>query len=128
MALGLLPTDELAALRVLVVHTNFAVGSAIVRRLIDANVIALSHVTAVLGGHQEPDRYHAVLVGPYLQPEEREALLEACLAGGRATVVELLDSETGSQVVLHRAGSGSPAAADLLATALALPLTTPGTD
>jgi hypothetical protein len=128
MALGLLPTDELATLRVLVIHTNFAVGSAIVRRLIDANVVALSHVTAVLAGHQEPDRYHAVLVGPYLDAEERDALLEACLAGSDPTVVELRDSESGSQVLLHRAGAASPAAADLLATALALPLTTPGTD
>jgi len=122
MAVGLLPTDALAQLRVLVVHTNFAVGSAIVRRLIDAHVVTLSHAGAVLAGHQDPDRYHVVLLGPYLDDEEREALLTACLRRGVAAVVELRDSESGPTVLLHRDGAESAPLADLLSDALALPL------
>jgi len=38
------------------------------------------------------------------------------------TVVELLDSDEGSRVLLHRAGISVPGAADAVAEALALPL------
>jgi hypothetical protein len=122
MAVGLLPTDALTQLRILVIHTNFAVGSAIVRRLIDAHVVTLSHSGAVLAGHQDPERYHAIVLGPYLDDDEREALLDACLQRGVAAVVELRDSESGSAVLLHRDGAESAPVADLLADALALPL------
>jgi hypothetical protein len=122
MAAGMLPNDELNALRVLVVHTNFAVGSAIARRLIDASVIALSHAGAVLDGHQQPGAYHLVMLCPYLPADERDALLAKCLASGETAVTELSDSELGSRVLVHRAGNG---AADVVAEALALPLADP---
>ena len=122
MAAGLIPFDDLARLRVLVVHTNFAVGSAISRRLIDADVIALVHAGSVLDGNQDPTRYDVVLLCPYLPEEHREALLDACLASGDGTLIELRDSDLGSRVVLHRSSTGSPTAADTVADALALPL------
>jgi len=122
MALGLLPLSEITRLRVLVVHTNFAVGSAIARRLIDADVVALAHAAAVLDGHQDPRRYDIVLLCPYLPEDQRDAILEECLAAPDGTVVELLDSDEGSRVLLHRAGISVPGAADAVAEALALPL------
>ena len=122
MAAGLIPLDEISRLRVLVVHTNFAVGSAIARRLIDADVVALSHTTAVLDGNQDPRRYDVALLCPYLPDDQRDAVLETCLAARDGTVIELMDSDAGSRVVLHRAGLGSPGAADVVADALALPL------
>lgn len=121
MAAGLIPSDDLARLRVLVVHTNFAVGSAISRRLIDADVIALVHAGSVLDGNQDPSLYDVVLLCPYLPVEHREALLDACL-GGDGTLIELMDSDHGSRVLLHRASDGAPTAADTVAEALALPL------
>jgi hypothetical protein len=124
MAAGMLPTDALNDLRVLVVHTNFAVGSAIARRLIDASVIALSHAGAVLDGYQQPGAYHLVMLCPYLPADERDALLAKCLASGDTAVTELSDTELGSRVLLHRAGNG---AADVVAEALALPLVDPDT-
>src|SRR4051812_1986358 len=121
MAVGVIPLDELAHLRVLVVHTNFAVGSAIARRLIDADVIALVHAGSVLDGNQDPNLYDVVLLCPYLPAEHREALLDACLRGD-GTLIELMDSDHGSRVLLHRSSDGSPTAADTVAEALALPL------
>jgi hypothetical protein len=122
MAVGVIPHDELARLRVLVVHTNFAVGSAISRRLIDADVVALVHAGSVLDGNQDPDRYDVVLLCPYLPDEQREELVGMCLTGCDGTLIELMDSDQGSRVLLHRAGSLHPTAADSVAAALALPL------
>lgn len=122
MALGVIPQDELARLRVLVVHTNFAVGSAISRRLIDADVVALVHAGSVLDGNQDPDRYDVVLLCPYLSEDQREELLAVCLTAADGTLIELMDSDQGSRVLLHRAGSLHPTAADAVADALALPL------
>ena len=122
MAYGVLPTDEITRLRVLAVHTNFAVGSAIARRLIDAEVVALAHSSSVLEGNQDPRHYDVVLLCPYLPHDERDALLETCLAAPDGTVVELLDSDEGSRVLLHRAGTSVAGAADAVAEALALPL------
>ena len=122
MAAGLIPLDDIAPLRVLVVHTNFAVGSAIARRLIDADVVALAHSASVLDGNQDPRRYDVVLLCPYLPADERDALLETCLATRDGTVIELLDSHEGSRVLLHRAGIRAPGAADAVAEALSLPL------
>jgi hypothetical protein len=122
MALGVIPQDELARLRVLVVHTNFAVGSAISRRLIDADVVALVHAGSVLDGNQDPDRYDVVLLCPYLPEDQREELLAVCLTAADGTLIELMDSDQGSRVLLHRAGSLHPTAADAVADALALPL------
>jgi len=122
MAAGLIPLDEIARLRVLVVHTNFAVGSAIARRLIDADVVALAHAASVLDGNQDPRRYDVVLLCPYLPADQRDAVLETCLAAPHGTVIELLDSDAGSRILLHRAGAVSPGAADVVADALALPL------
>jgi hypothetical protein len=125
MAAGVIPAHALNDLRVLVVHANFAVGSAIARRLIDADVVALAHTGSVLGGHQDPRDYHAVLLCPYLPGDERDALLAACLDGPEVAVVELCDSELGGSVLLHRSGLGSPSAADVLSEALSLPLAAP---
>src|SRR2546423_7739953 len=122
MALGLLPLNEITRLRVLVVHTNFAVGSAIARRLIDADVVALAHADAVLDGNQDPRRYDVTLLCPSLPEGQRDAVLEECLAAPDGTVIELLDSDEGSRVLLHRSGTSSPGAADAVAEALALPL------
>src|SRR4051794_16799222 len=122
MAAGLIPLDDVARLRVLVVHTNFAVGSAIARRLIDADVVALAHAASVLDGNQDPRRYDVVLLCPYLPTDQRDAILETCLATRDGTVIELLDSHEGSRVLLHRAGVRVPGAADAVAEALALPL------
>src|SRR4051812_37120554 len=112
MTLGAIPLDDLARLRVLAVHTNFAVGSAIARRLIDAEVIALVHAGAILDGNQDPGRYDVVLLCPYLLEEHRDAILGACLAAGDSTLIELLDSDRGSRVLLHRSGAAWPSAAD----------------
>ena len=122
MAVGVIPLDDIARLRVLVVHTNFAVGSAIARRLIDADVVALAHAASVLDGNQDPRRYDVVLLCPYLPDGHREAVLEASMTAPDATVIELLDSDQGSRVLMHRAGHSLPAAADAVADALALPL------
>jgi hypothetical protein len=122
MAVGVIPLDDIARLRVLVIHTNFAVGSAIARRLIDADVVALAHASAVLDGNQDPERYDVVLLCPYLPEAHREAVLEAGMGAAGATVIELLDSEDGSRVLMHRAGPALPAAADAVADALELPL------
>jgi hypothetical protein len=122
MAVGVIPQDELARLRVLVVHTNFAVGSAISRRLIDADVVALVHAGSVLDGNQDPDRYDVVLLCPYLPEVHRDELIGMCLTGSDSTLIELMDSDTGSRVLLHRASSLHPTAADSVAAALALPL------
>jgi len=122
MAVGVIPLDDIARLRVLVVHTNFAVGSAIARRLIDADVVALAHASSVLDGNQDPRRYDVVLLCPYLPEEHREAVLEAGMTAPETTVIELLDSDQGSRVLMHRAGRALPAAADAVADALALPL------
>jgi hypothetical protein len=122
MAYGVLPLDEISRLRVLAVHTNFAVGSAIARRLIDAEVVALAHSNSVLDGNQDPRDYDVVLLCPYLPLDERDALLETCLAAPDGTVIELRDSEEGSHVLLHRAGVAIAGAADTVADALALPL------
>jgi len=122
MAVGVIPLDDIARLRVLVIHTNFAVGSAIARRLIDADVVALAHAASVLDGNQDPRRYDVVLLCPYLPEAHREAVLEAGMAAGDATVIELLDSDEGSRVLMHRAGPSLPAAADAVADALGLPL------
>jgi hypothetical protein len=122
MVFGVLPLTELASLRVLVVHTNFAVGSAISRRLIDADVVALVHAGSVLDGNQDPDRYDVILLCPYLPEDQRTELLAACLATSDGAVIELMDSDQGSRVLLHRARAISPTAADAVADALALPL------
>jgi hypothetical protein len=122
MAVGVIPLDDIARLRVLVIHTNFAVGSAIARRLIDADVVALAHASSVLDGNQDPRRYDVVLLCPYLPEEHRDAILEAGMSAGDVTVIELLDSDAGSRVLMHRAGRALPAAADAVADALALPL------
>jgi hypothetical protein len=122
MAADLIPLDDIARMRVLVVHTNFAVGSAIARRLIDADVVALVHAGSVLDGHQDPTRYDVILLCPYLPTEQRDDLVAACLTGGDGALVELLDSDQGSRVLLHRTGSVWPQAADAVAEALALPL------
>jgi hypothetical protein len=122
MAAGVIPLDELTRLRVLVVHTNFAVGSAIARRLIDAEVVALAHAASVLDGNQDPGRYDVILLCPYLLDAHRDALLEVCATSTDAAVIELMDSEHGSCVLLHRAGAGTGTAADAVADALALPL------
>src|SRR5437763_1521276 len=95
MAYGVLPTDEITRLRVLAVHTNFAVGSAIARRLIDAEVVALAHSNSVLDGNQDPRAYDVVLLCPYLPDDERQALLETCLPPPAGTVIDLRDSEEG---------------------------------
>jgi hypothetical protein len=89
MAFGVLPLTELARLRVLVVHTNFAVGSAISRRLIDADVVALDHAGSVLDGNQDPERYDVILLCPYLPEDQRTELLAACLAAGEGALIEL---------------------------------------
>lgn len=122
MAVGVIPLDDIARLRVLVIHTNFAVGSAIARRLIDADVVALAHAASVLDGNQDPRRYDVVLLCPYLPEEHRDAVLEASMTAPETTVIELLDSDQGSRVLMHRAGRALPAAADAVADALALPL------
>jgi len=122
MAVGVIPLDDIARLRVLVIHTNFAVGSAVARRLIDADVVALAHASSVLDGNQDPRRYDVVLLCPYLPEEHRDAVLEAGMSAGDVTVIELLDSDAGSRVLMHRAGRALPAAADAVADALALPL------
>jgi hypothetical protein len=122
MAAGVIPLGDLARLRVLVVHTNFAVGSALVRRLIDAEVVALVHAGSVLDGNQDPARYDVSLLCPYLPDEQRDAVLEACLTGDTGTVIELVDAAEGSRVVLHRVGAAWPTAADSVADALELPL------
>jgi hypothetical protein len=122
MAVGVIPLDDIARLRVLVIHTNFAVGSAIARRLIDADVVALAHATSVLDGNQDPGRYDVVLLCPYLPDEDRDAILEASMTASDPTVIELMDSDEGSRVLMHRAGRSLPAAADAVADALSLPL------
>jgi hypothetical protein len=122
MSLGVIPLSQLSRLRVLVVHTNFAVGSAISRRLIDADVVALVHAGSVLDGNQDPDRYDVTLLCPYLPSDQRDDLVAACLASSDGTLIELMDSEQGSRMLLHRAGSLSPTAADAVAEALDLPL------
>jgi hypothetical protein len=122
MAVGVIPLGDLTRLRVLVVHTNFAVGSALARRLIDAEVVALVHAGSVLDGNQDPARYDVTLLCPYLPDEQREAVLEACLASDTGTVIELVDAAEGSRVLLHRAGAAWPTAADSVADALELPL------
>src|SRR3954466_5803777 len=99
MAVGVIPLDDIARLRVLVVHTNFAVGSAIARRLIDADVVALAHAASVLDGNQDPRRYDVVLLCPYLPEGQREALLEAAMGATGTTIIELLDSDEGSRVL-----------------------------
>jgi hypothetical protein len=119
---GVIPLGELTRIRVLVVHTNFAIGSAIARRLIDAEVVALAHAGSVLEGNQDPRRYDAVLLCPYLPDGQREDVLELCLAAPDVTVIELLDSDRGSCIVVHRAVAGDVATADVVAEALELPL------
>src|SRR5437773_4984105 len=108
MASGVIPLDDITRLRVLVVHTNFAVGSAIARRLIDAEVVTLAHAASVLDGNQDPRRYDVVLLCPYLPEDQRDALLAVCAGSVTSAVVELMDSGHGSCVLLHRAGAGAP--------------------
>ena len=122
MAVGVIPLGDLTRLRVLVVHTNFAVGSALARRLIDAEVVALVHAGSVLDGNQDPARYDVTLLCPYLPDEQRDAVLEVCQSRGSDTLIELVDAADGSRVLLHRAGATWPTAADSVADALELPL------
>ena len=76
----------------------------------------------MLEGNQDPRHYDVVLLCPYLPHDQRDALLETCLAAPDGTVIELLDSDEGSRVLLHRAGASCAGAADAVAEALALPL------
>ena len=114
-----------AGARVLVAHVNAAVGAALARRLMDADVVALARAPQALnliGRSLEPD---VVVLCPYLAGEERTALLAASAALPRpAAVVEMAD-DAGPRGAHLRLLAGCAAAAPVHSVLrdLALPLT-----
>jgi hypothetical protein len=73
--------------RVLVVHVHFGVGLALAARLGDRADVTLSGPADAAGAVAEHD---AVLLCPYLDDAERDALRRACEPGG-IPVAQLVD-------------------------------------
>ncbi len=112
MALMPIPTGVPASRRgsVLVVYVNFAVGAAVAHRLMESGVVVLAAAPWALETLSGPAEYDVLLLCPYLDAGERQALLEA--AAGREprpAALELAD-EVGdpSTVRTLDAGGGHP--------------------
>src|SRR3712207_9541986 len=63
---------------VLVVHANFAVGSAMAQRLMDSCLVALVSAATAADGIRRHAGFDVVVLCPYLTPVERAGLLRVC--------------------------------------------------
>lgn len=92
--------------RVLVVYENFAVGTAVVQRLVDHYaVVELARLEGALRRLGERGRYEAVVLCPYLSDVAREDVRRRCLADPASPVViEVVDGDAGTQVVSSAGG------------------------
>ncbi|HWT23936.1 MAG TPA: hypothetical protein VN213_10560 [Solirubrobacteraceae bacterium] len=70
--------ESLAAPTVLVVHANFAVGSAMAARLMDTCLVALVAAPSAVAGLRQHAGFDVVVLCPYLTADERAGLLRAC--------------------------------------------------
>ena len=77
---------------VLVVHANFAVGSAMAQRLMDSTLVALVPAQSAAAGLLCHGGFDVVVLCPYLTADERADLLHACaMQDPRPAVLELRD-------------------------------------
>jgi len=63
---------------VLVVHANFAVGSAMAQRLMDSSLVALVSARSAAAGLLCHGGFDVVVLCPYLTAGERADFLQAC--------------------------------------------------
>src|SRR4051812_36912450 len=77
---------------VLVVHANFAVGSAMAQRLMDSSLVALVPARSAAAGLLCQAGLDVVVLCPYLTAGERADFLQACAEQDpRPAVLELRD-------------------------------------
>lgn len=77
---------------VLVVHANFAVGSAMAQRLMDSSLVALVPARSAAAGLLCHGGFDVVVLCPYLTAGERADFLQACAEQDpRPAVLELRD-------------------------------------
>src|SRR4051794_8637948 len=88
--------------KVLVVHVNFAVGSALAQRLLESSVISLASVPAALDGALADGAHDVLILCPYLRAAERDALLERVAGFAVAPVVIQLSPTLGATVTQGR--------------------------
>ena len=77
-----MPTAEprTAEPMVLVVHANFAVGSALAQRLMESCLVALVPADFAAAGLRRHAGYDVVVLCPYLDVGQRAALVRLCAA------------------------------------------------
>jgi len=112
----------------LVVYVNFAVGSAIAQRLMEAGVVAIAPAAAAPRELARPGGYDVVVLCPYLGEQERDLLLGACAAmRPRPSVLELADraERGGARVAALALPEHGRSAAGVVLDALGLPTTLP---
>jgi len=73
-----MPAAVIAQPTVLVVHANFAVGSAMAQRLMDSCLVALVSAATAADGIRRHAGFDVVVLCPYLTPVERAGLLRVC--------------------------------------------------
>jgi len=91
------------SVRVVVVHTSFAVGGTLADRLIDMDLITLVHLEDVAEQAWTVEAYDAevVVLCPYLSTEERETLIERCMQRPRPPGLIELTEDSGVARVIH---------------------------
>src|SRR4051812_42719799 len=107
--------------KVLVVHVNFGAAGAIAYRLMETSVVSLASVPAALGGVLRHGGHDVVVMGPYLRPDERRALLAQAVGLDRpVSVVELSHAAGGVHAEVVAQDDAQRAAARMVLAALDL--------
>src|SRR3954447_10666521 len=103
------------AISVLVLYENFAVGAAVLRRLLDLPMVHM--VRAESAGACE-GAYDVVIICPYLRDHRRAEALRRWAGHGRQTSVIELQDIGGGEAVTMVAGPAHSDSADTVMSAL----------
>ncbi len=120
----MLSPSQARTANVLVVYVNPAVGSALASRLMDVAAAGVATVDGALDVLSRPSSYDVVLLCPYVDAGERQALLDVCVAlRPLPLVLEVTDTtEPPGAHVRRLAGRGEALQLSSLLHALRLPL------
>jgi hypothetical protein len=103
------------AISVLVLYENFAVGAAVLRRLLDLPMV---HMVRAESASACEGTYDVVVMCPYLREHRRAEVLRRWAGHGRETTVIELQDIGGGEAVTMVAGPAHSDSADAVMSAL----------